>query len=113
MTLSISDISPFDVLIAVVRFEDAPKGYKARPVVALNVDDGALTVAAVKVTSHAPRDWCFGEVRLLDWQREGLARPSVARCSQRLLLRASDIGKRVGSLTERDRAAVVAALREG
>lgn len=111
MIPSIGEIEPFDVLIAIVRFEDAPKGYKARPVIALNIDDDALTVAAVKVTSHTPREWCPGEVRLLDWEHEGLAKPSVARCSQRLLLRASDIGMRVGSLTERDRRAIVAALR--
>lgn len=112
MTLSISDIRPFDVLIAIVRFEDVPKGYKARPVVVLNIDDETLTIAVIKVTSHAVREWCSGEVRLLDWEREGLAKPSVARCSQRLLLYASDIGKRIGTLTERDRRAVMAALRD-
>lgn len=112
MIRSIDDIEPFDVLIALVRFEDAPKGYKARPVIALSVNDDALAIASIKVTSHAPREWCPGEVQLIDWKEEGLAKPSVARCSRIVLLNVSDVGMRIGSLSMRDRRAVLAALSE-
>lgn len=82
MPCTLDSIRPFDVLIASVEFEDKPGVAKPRPVVVLEVDGGTLYVTAVKVTSHAPREWCSGEVVLVDWEREGLAKPSVARCSK-------------------------------
>ena len=112
MTISTSDIRPFDVLIALVEFEDKPGVAKPRPVVVLNVNDEQLVILAVKVTSHAPRTWCPGEVVLRGWRVEGLAKPSVARCSKRLLLSVSDIKVRCGSLTDEDRLAVLEGLRE-
>lgn len=110
MTPSIREIQPFDVLIALVRFEDKPDVSKPRPVIVLNVNDGEVTILAVKVTSHAPREWCPGEVALLDWKKEGLAKPSVARCSKKLVLVPSDIKARCGTLTQGDRTAVLEGL---
>lgn len=107
MTFSMTEIDPFDVLIARVEFEDRPGVAKPRPVIAVNIDDEHFSVVAVKVTSHAPRPWCPGEVVLVDWEREGLAKPSVARCSKLLLLEAQDIRARVGMLTERDRVEIL------
>lgn len=107
MMPSTAEIEPFDVLIACVEFEDKPGVTKPRPVIAVNIDDEHLSVVAIKVTSHAPRPWCPGEVVLVDWEREGLAKPSVARCSKLLLLEARDIKTRIGSLTERDQAEVL------
>lgn len=111
MTLSISEIQPFEVLIALVEFEDKPGISKPRPVIVIAVSECELEILAVKVTSHGPREWCEGEVVLLDWMEEGLVKPSVARCSKRLLLSVSDIRARCGSLSARDRAAVIASLQ--
>lgn len=110
MTPSIAEIGHFDVLVAKVRFEDRPKVSKPRPVIALRIDDDRLLVVTVKVTSHAPREWCAWEVSLADWQSKGLALPSVARCSKRVLLAASDIKARCGTLSARDRQAVLSGL---
>lgn len=113
MTNSMPDgVQPFDVLLARVWFEDVPGAYKVRPVVALGCALGRLSVSAVKVTSHAPRKECAGEVLLADWMGEGLAKPSVARCSQVLEIGLPDVFRRVGSLSGRDRAAVLAGLVE-
>lgn len=110
MTPSINDLAPFDVLIARVEFEDRPGVAKPRPVIVLNVDEAEMVLLSVKVTSHAPREWREGEVVLEDWAEEGLARPSVARCSKLLYLAPSDIRARCGRLSTRDREAVLAAL---
>ncbi len=109
---SIAEIDPFDVLIASVRFEGHPEVAKPRPVVVINVDDDALLIVAIKVASHAPRSWCPGEVVLADWQSEGLACPSVARCSKLVALEWRDIKLRAGRLSDRDRREVERALRE-
>lgn len=111
MTPSTLDaVQPFDVLIARVEFEDRPGVIKPRPVVVLQVEGGVLSVTAVKVTSHPPRQWCAGEVVLTDWKREGLAKPSVARCTKILRLRAESVRGAIGSLTPRDRTALLAGL---
>ena len=47
-----------------------------------------------------------------DWQSEGLARPSVARCSKLVALERRDIKLRAGRLSDRDRREVERALRE-
>ena len=109
---TLDSVRPFDVLIASVEFEDRPGVAKPRPVIALEVEGGELAVTAVKVTSHAPRGWCAGEVQLADWEREGLARPSVARCSKVLRLGAGSIRASIGALTPRDRAAVISGLAD-
>lgn len=110
MTLSTADVRPFDVVIARVRFEEDPSKAKPRPVIVLSVSDEECTVVAVKVTSHAPREWCPGEVVLAGWRAEGLARPSVARCSKLVRLREGDLSTRIGELTPEDRSAVLRAL---
>lgn len=112
MPCMLDSIHPFDVLIASVEFEDKPGVVKPRPVVVLEVEGGALCVTTVKVTSHAPREWCSGEVVLVDWEREGLAKPSVARCSKILRLQADSIRACIGSLTPRDRGALMAGLED-
>ena len=113
MTISmLEDVQPFDVLLARVWFEDVPGVYKVRPVVALGSASGRLSVSAVKVTSHAPREECAGEVFLADWRSEGLAKPTVARCSQVFEIELSDVFRRMGSLSSRDCAALLAGLME-
>lgn len=110
MTLSTAEVRPFDVVIARVRFEEDPGKAKPRPVIVLSVSDEECTVVAVKVTSHAPREWCPGEVVLTGWRLEGLAKPSVARCSKLVRLRGDDLSVRIGELTPEDRSAVLRAL---
>lgn len=111
-TFTPDSIRPFDVLIASVEFEDRPGVAKPRSVVVLELEGGAFAVTAVKVTSHEPREWCLGEVVLVDWEREGLAKPSVARCSKILRLRTESIRACIGALMPRDRAALIAGLAE-
>lgn len=106
------DIGPFDVFIASVRFEDKPEVAKPRPVIIVSVMPDEYLVVAIKVTSHAPREWCPGEVVLVDWEAEGLAKPSVARCSKIVMLSAGDLKCRIGTLSARDRAAVSRAVQE-
>lgn len=112
MPCMLDSIRPFDVLIASVEFEDKPGVAKPRPVVVLEVDGGTLYVTAVKVTSHAPREWCSGEVVLVDWEREGLAKPSVARCSKIMRLQTDSIRACIGTLTPRDRGAIISGLED-
>ena len=113
MTISmLENVQPFDVLLARVRLEDVPGVYKVRPVVVLSCASGRLSVAAVKVTSPAAREECAGEVLLADWRSEGLARPSVARCSQVLEIELPGAFRYTGNLSSRDRAALLAGLME-
>lgn len=110
MTIASSDISPLDVVIADVYLEDKPDVSKPRPVVVLEVDDDLLVVVGLKVTSHPPRPWVAGEVVLQDWKEEGLMKPSVARCSKKVALTLPDIKLRCGSLSGRDRMAVLSSI---
>ena len=112
MTNSIPLVSPYDVAIAWVAYADHPGVGKPRPIIVLKSDERVALVVAAKVTSHAPRPEVAGEVALLDWELEGLALPSTARCSQVVEVRLGDIGKVVGSLTQRDRERLVEGLRE-
>ena len=70
------------------RYEDQPEKSKERPVVigAVDKETDEVLLLAVKVTSHAPRPDCPGEVVLEDWQEAGLEKPSVARCSKHMVV---------------------------
>lgn len=66
------------------RYEDQPEISKERPVIigAVNKETDEVLLLTVKVTGHAPRSDCAGEVVLEDWQEAELEKPSVARCSK-------------------------------
>ena len=78
----------FEVWRMAFRYEDQPEISKERPVIigAVNKETDEVLLLAVKVTSHAPRPDCPGEVVLEDWQEAGLEKPSVARCSKHMVV---------------------------
>lgn len=85
-------MTPWDVYIANVPFEDLPQS-KPRPVVILA--DSVLVVDCLKMTSQPPRR---GEYALQKWREAGLLKPTTVRISKRLLLNHSALLKRIGAL---------------
>jgi mRNA-degrading endonuclease toxin of MazEF toxin-antitoxin module len=105
-------LQPYDVVIAWVEFSDHPGIGKWRPAVVIDADATFSLVVAIKVTSHAPRADVAGEVVLRDWESDGLAKPSTARCSQLVELPSKSIGRIIGRLTPHDQHAVQEGLAE-
>lgn len=103
---------PFDVVVVPFEFEDRPGVAKPRPAVVVDADGGRAALALAKVTSHAPRGWCPGEVALLDWEAAGLKVPSTVRCSKVVVIGESAVKAVAGALSARDAAAVAAGCRE-
>lgn len=107
-------VLPFQVRRLAFAYEERPGSSKERPVVVGHVSEDEAVVLVVKVTRHGPRPGFPGEVRLLDWEEAGVAKPSVARCSKVALvdlglLEAAPLYER---LSARDAAAVERGLRE-
>lgn len=107
-----TSLERFDVCIVRLAFEDKPEISKPRPVICYEISDDQVSFISVKVTSHEARDGFPGEVQLLDWQQEGLRKPSVARCSKATLLELRDVRAIIGHLTQRDIESVIAGVRE-
>lgn len=105
-------LSLFDIVVVRFAFEDKPEVSKPRPAVVVGLCDGKAQLTFAKVTSHAPRLECPGEVQLLDWEDEGLAKPSTVRCSKLVALAENQIRTVVGHLTDRDASAVCAGLEQ-
>lgn len=106
----------FEVWRMAFRYEDQPEISGERPVIigAVNKETDEVLLLTVKVTGHAPRSDCAGEVVLEDWQEAGLEKPSVARCSKHMVVpsRIFRNKRRYGKLSFRDSSAVLDALRE-
>ena len=109
MTTSSANPAPWEVWLAYLRFADHPEVGKVRPVVIMG--SGAAAVVAAKVTTADPRD-AFSYCDLLDWEREGLLKPSRVQVAPLFTLSESDLlnGSPLGTLSERDRRALNAAL---
>lgn len=103
---------PWEVWLAYVRFADHPDVGKVRPVVIIDEEVTAIVVA--KVTTAEPQER-FSYCELKDWQLEGLLRPSRAQVVPLFRVARADVlrDKPLGTLTERDRAALQAALDDG
>ena len=103
----------YDVWRIAFEYEDQPGVSKERPVIIGAVDEEYAYILAVKVTSHAVRPDCPGEVLLEDWKEAGLEKPSVARCSKTLLVPRSFFAGcyRYGHLSASDSAKIAEALR--
>ena len=71
-------------------------------------------VVLVKVTGHGPRPEYPGEVRLVNWELEGLSKPATARCSKAYMVMLADLNGLLvlGALTGRDADTVFAGLVE-
>lgn len=100
----------YDVWLMRVENPDHPGVGKVRPVIVTHVDDDRLSGIVVKVTSVTT--WGeLGDVKLLDWQQEGLYKPSTARCSQRFWFGTRDLLKHFGRLSPRDALSIDAGLK--
>ena len=99
----------YDVWLMWVEYPDHPGVGKVRPVIVTDVQDDWTSGIVVKVTSVMTWD-DPGDVPLIDWQQEGLYKPSTARCSQRFWFDAGDLLEHFGRLSLRDANAVCAGL---
>lgn len=107
------DVKLYDVWRLPFAYEDQPDVLKERPVVVGSIDCERSLALVVKVTGHGPRSEFPGEVRLEDWKRAGLSKPSVAHCSKVLLVPFTAFRglKRYGHLAPTDAVAVASALK--
>lgn len=85
-------MSKWDIYLANVPFEDLSQ-FKIRPVLIL--DDTAVLVDCLKMTSHVPRR---DEYALKDWKGAGLKKPTTIRMSKRLRLTSKQLIKKLGVL---------------
>lgn len=101
--------APWEVWLAYVRFADHPDIGKVRPVVI--IDERAAAIVVAKVTTAEPAER-FSYCELVDWEREGLLRPSRVQVVPLFQVSESDLlnGEPIGVLTERDRRALGLAL---
>ena len=111
---SIEPPKPFELYKVAFEFEDRRGVFKNRPVVVISprqFSDRVL-VLSIKVTSKEPRAQTPGEVVLLDWEKAGLTKPSVARCSKLAQIPVSKFTNesRYGRLSSRDSRRVFDAL---
>lgn len=103
------DPRPWEIWLAYVRFADHPDVGKVRPIVI--IDERVSAVVAAKVTTAVPQErYLYCE--LADWQVEGLLRPSRAQVVPLFQVSRADVLRDtpLGTLTERDRVALQAAL---
>ena len=106
------NVRPWDIWLAYLRFADHPEVGKVRPIVIIDHRAAAFIVA--KVTSAEPSER-FAYCDLSDWQDEGLVRPSrvqvvpLFQVTDDQLLRDEPLG----TLSDRDRMALRAALEAG
>lgn len=104
---------PGDVWRLEFAFEEDPSISKMRPVVVAVVEESSCRAVVVKVTGHGPRREYPGEIRLKDWGRAGLAKPSTVRCSKSLSVELAvfESAQYYGHLSNDDELQVFAALR--
>lgn len=92
------------------------RGSKRRPICILSTDDynAGPDVLGTMITSNRRR-WeapAVGDVRLIDWESEGLLHPSVLRAAKLRDLERFLLEGPVGSLSERDQESVDAMLQK-
>lgn len=79
--INVAEPQLFEVWRMAFRYEAYPEKSKERPVVigAINKETQEVLLLAVKITSHAARSCCAGDVVLEDWQEARLEK--IIRCS--------------------------------
>ncbi len=104
-----ANLCPWQVWLAYVRFDDHPETGKVRPVVI--IDDEAAAVIAAKITSAQPH-LQYQYYELIDWEEEGLLKPSRIQLAPLLSLNIDDLlnDEPLGYLSNRDRRAFSALL---
>ncbi|MBQ0101085.1 MAG: PemK family transcriptional regulator [Lachnospiraceae bacterium] len=86
----------WEIWNAKVKFEDDPNTVKERPV--LVIDKSNCFLISLKITSHEPREQCYGEYQIIKWQEAGLSEESTIRCTKRLMLVETDFLNHRGTL---------------
>jgi mRNA interferase MazF len=102
-----------DVVLVRIEFTDQSGG-KWRPAVVVSSDrynDESPDLLIVSVTGNLRALPHPGDYRIRDWQAAGLLRPSLAQAKV-ATVEASIIGRKLGSLSQRDLRAVKRGLRE-
>lgn len=109
--MTTSSVSPrsWEVWLAYLRFADHPEKGKVRPIVVIDGLAAARVVA--KVTSAVPQPQ-FLYCELMDWEEEGLERPSRVQIAPLFSIGEDDLlnGEPLGILSPRDQRAVADAL---
>ena len=100
-------LQPTEVVLIRIDFHQTPGG-KLRPAVVL-LDSGDDDFVAAPVTSR-PRSSDF-DVPIHEWREAGLNTASTIRVHKLTVLTKDEIVRRLGRLTETDRAALSDALR--
>lgn len=102
----------YDIWEYPFQYEEKPWIRKKRPVVIIIRNNNTDVVLGIKVTTKETRKGYLGEVKLQDWDKEGLTKESTVRCSKRatIPISAFENAKYYGQLTERDARAVEEAL---
>lgn len=111
MPNSFIDVAPWQIWLAYVRFADHPEVGKVRPVVV--IDSETVAVIAAKITSAQPLAQ-YQYYELLDWEEEGLLRPSRIQLAPLFFLNISDFlnNEPLGVLSKRDREALSIVLND-
>ena len=91
-----------EVWLAWVAFDDLPGEGKYRPVIVIHVDDEAILVLSVPVTSTAPRNCDEYDIEIFEWEKVPLEHKSTARISMTKLLQLKDFEKKIGVLSDDD-----------
>ena len=102
-------LARWDLWWADVAYEDVPVSEK-RPVLIYSPE--TAYIISFKITSHSPRQDCWGEYPIKLWKEAGLTRPSTIRCSKKLCLTELDIDEKIGELHPVDIKEVWKILRE-
>jgi mRNA interferase MazF len=101
-----------DVVLVPFDFSDR-SGTKWRPAVVISADQynrGSPDLLIASVTGNLAALPHVGDHEIVDWERAGLLRPSLAQ-TKIATIEASTIGRRLGRLTPTDLAAVERGLR--
>lgn len=94
------NMNKWEVWFAKVYYEDDPSQSKKRPVVIISVEP--LICIALKITTHEPRKFYYGEYSIKNWKAAGLVKPSVIRVSQKYNLIYNDFLQKLGRLSPED-----------
>ena len=108
-----TNFSQGDVILTEIAFSGEP-GRKRRPAVVISIDEfnragTKLIVAAV--TSNISPPFRRGDVLLVDWQKDGLVKPSAVR-GVLATIDKKDIVRPMGHLTEKDFTKVESAVAD-
>lgn len=97
MPISSNAPSAWEIWWASVEFEDQPGVKKTRPVLVIP-NSATPLVLTLKMTTHPPRLNYPGEYEIIDYQKAGLKKKTVIRCSKAILLDQKAFSSKIGIL---------------